>query len=135
MTIAKATTLHERVFSALSAAFGATIPVYSYQPEDPPERYCRIDGFTIAGGDEWKGIEQGNHSFTVHLIDAPPGGTLSLARVLVDRTTAHNALKDLRLDARSQTMSLAAAGAALEPQKDDVRNAHAFLRYNAIIGE
>lgn len=134
MTVGKAFSLQQAVFSALTTALPG-VPIYAYQPEGPPAQFCRIDGFAMAANEAWKNLEQGDHTLTVHLIEAPPGGTLSLHWVRQQAAAAHSALKVLRLDAKSHTMKLVAAGAALEPREDGVRDAHAFLRYTTTIGE
>lgn len=134
MTVGKAFGLQQAVFSALTTALPG-VPVYAYQPEGPPAQFCRIDGFAMAANEAYKNREQGDHSLTVHLIEAPTGGTLSLQWVRQQAATAHNALKVLQLDGKSFTLTLVAAGAALETRKDDVRDAHAFLRYTITIGE
>lgn len=131
MTVAKAFNLQQAVFSALTAALPGT-PVFAFQPESPPARFCRIDGFTMAANEDFKNREQGDHSFTVHLIDGP---TLSLAWVREKAGAAHAALKPLALDAASTPFRIAAMSAALEERKDGGRDAHAFLRYTTTIGD
>lgn len=134
MTIAKAFSLQQAVYSALAIAMPG-VPVYAYPPEPMPEKHCRIDGFAMAANDAYKNREQGDHTLTVHLIEAPSGGTLSLQWVRQQAAAAHDALKVLQLDSMSLTLTLVAAGAALEPRADGVRDAHAFLRYTTTIGE
>lgn len=134
MTIAKAFDLQTAVYQALVVALPA-VPVFAHQPEAPPERFCRIDGFTMASNEAYKNREQGDHSLTVHLIEAPAGGTLSLEWVRQASALAHAALKVLALDDHSTVLRLAAAGASLESRTDSVRDAHAFIRYITTIGE
>lgn len=134
MTVRKAFDLQQAVYEVLASALPG-VQIFSYPPEPAPARHCRIDGFAMAANEAYKNREQGDHTLTVHLIEAPPGGSLSLAWVRAQASAAHDALKVLRLDEKSLTLTLVAAGAALEPREDKVRDAHAFLRYTTTIGD
>lgn len=134
MTIAKGFALQQAVFAAVEAALPG-VQVFAFQPDGPPARWCRIDGFTLAPVESFKNHERADHALTVHVFDGPPGGTASLQWVRERCAAVHAALNGLALDGASHGLRMSAAGAAIETRGDGVRDAHAFIRYNAIIGE
>lgn len=134
MTIAKSWDLQAAVFNAVSAALDP-VPVTTSVPRDPEARYCRIDGFSMAANRAHKNQAQGDHSFTIHVFDAPEGGTSSLAWARQQIAAAHAAVEGLKLDASSHPIRLGTAAAALDNREDGVTDAHAFARYTATIGD
>lgn len=133
MTLAKAWELQADVYSRLVAALD--VPVHTDVPSNPPARYCRIDGFTVAGEETYRNQERGRHGFTVHLFDAPAGGTSSLKWVRQQSTVAHAALNRTRLDGASRGLRMEAASATFDPTEQGDQDAHAFVRYTTTIGD
>lgn len=134
MTLAKGWSFQVAVFDAVTAALDPVL-VTTAVPRNPPDRYCRIDGFSMAANRDYKNRAQGDHSFTIHVFDAPEGGTSSLSWVRQQIAAAHAAVEGLELDASSQPIRLGTASVALDHREDGVTDAHALARYTATIGD
>lgn len=132
MTIQKAWPFQEFIVGLISAAVPA-VPVYSYQPHEAPDRFIRVDGSTTTPTDAAKNSEQARHGVTIHAIDSPNQGTNSQKWVKESIGAITAALTDVRLDAASGGLRPEMSESRLEPRSDNLNDAHALVRFTALV--
>jgi len=132
MTLQKDWPFQVAIFDLLETAFPG-VPGYTSIPTDAPDRYWRLDAFTVSPERYAKNKKRAQHAFTLHFIDSPDAGTKSLKWVKEASATADAALDDYRFDAESDALFCESTNSRLEPRGDNVSDAHSFLRYTSNI--
>lgn len=132
MTIQKAWPFQVAIYQAIATAL-PDVDGFAFQPDNAPDRYWRIDGWTLSPEQAFKNKETAYHGVMVHVIDAPAGGTDDLQWVKETMATIHTAINGMRLDDNSRGLTAQTGDARLEPKEDKVNDAHAFMRYTAAI--
>lgn len=132
MTAAVAWDFQVAINDALAAALPG-VDVHFSIPESPPERYIRVDGFTVSGEEMFKNLDTGRHGVTVHMIDSPTRGTKSLKWVKQTGATVDTALRGITAVPGALSMVFQSGDYRFEERADKVHDAHGVLRYSTII--
>lgn len=132
MTYPKAWAFQVALVAALREAL-PDVPIHAEVPTKAPDRYIRIDGFTVTPLDRYKQTEDARHGVTIHAIDSPAGGTRSLSWVKQTMGQIFGALIVFRLDDQSDTLRAETGDARLEPRADNGTDAHALARFITVI--
>lgn len=132
MTVSAIADFQQGVYDALNTAF-PDLDVFKHVPDSAPDRYLRIDGFTMSGVQNYKLEEQAQHGCNIHVIDAPEQGTNSLSWVNQTMPLVQAAIRGLKVTETARGMIMESGTARLEPKSDNVNDAHGVLRYTTVI--
>jgi hypothetical protein len=128
MTVALSIPLQTAVYQVVLAAV-APLGVFDHAPKAPPNRFIRLDGFTI---DDLaiKNGEIARHSFEVHVFDRPVGGGTSIGQKWVKQTIAqaHAAIMAATLVGTRAQFEYS----AVNPDEDGV-SMHGRARYTIVL--
>lgn len=132
MSFGKAWPFQAFVYSALEAGL-PNVEGFSHIPTSPPDRYWRIEGWTISPSNEFKDTEGAHHGVTVHLFDNPDAGTKSLQWVKENSALVISALENQVLDTASNGLRVSSADVDLVQRDDKLFYAHFTVRLTAKI--
>ena len=134
MTLQLALPLQTEIVARLTAALPGLL-ITAEIPANAPDRYIRIEGFSVSNEESYKNKDRAEHGVTLQIIDDPDVGTKSLAWVKTTSAVADAAMNQVSTGGLTKGMRLQNSSARLDPKPDQLSQAIATLRYTCILND